>query len=91
MATADFALDISGTWSAKVPRKGGMVVVFNFTLLTKPGGVLEGDGEQLHDSNKWFFTLGGSIEGDEIKLSLTFPPQGTPCAGVRAARLAPRS
>ena len=73
-----FALDISGAWTANVPRERGEMVLFNLNIHGADLSALSGVGSQHYDNDSWDFKVcDGSLVADAIKIKLEFGVNGT--------------
>ena len=73
-----FALDISGPWTANVPRERGEMVLFNINIDGGDLSALTGVGSQLYGGQSWDFKIvSGSLEQDKITIKLEFGPNDT--------------
>ena len=70
-----FALDISGPWTAVVPRERGEMVRFNLIIDGGNPSSLTGSGSQHHNGRTWPFKVAdGSLQEDKVRIVLEFGP-----------------
>lgn len=70
-----FALDISGPWTALVPRERGEMVRFNLNMDGGNPSGLSGSGTQHHNGRTWPFKIAdGSLQEDKVRIVLEFGP-----------------
>jgi hypothetical protein len=70
-----FALDISGPWTAIVPRERGEMVRFNLIVDGGSTSQLTGSGSQHHAGRSWDFKIvDGSLQEDKVRIVLEFGP-----------------
>ncbi len=70
-----FALNISGSWTAIVPRERGEMVRFNLDIDGGTPAHLTGSGSQHHAGRSWDFkVVDGSLQEDKVRIALEFGP-----------------